>query len=98
LTALLILMLLPILWMALSAGKADDEINSIPPTFWPKKFSLENFVQLFDQFNFGRLTSNSLIVSIVVVILSVVLGGAAAYGFSRYPFKGSRFVLNAILV
>lgn len=98
LSVLLALMLLPILWMALSAGKTDAEINSIPPTFWPKTFSLENFVQLFDQFNFGRLTANSLIVSIVVVSLSVILGGAAAYGFSRYPFRGSHLILNTILV
>ena len=33
-----------------------------------------------------------------VVILSLVLGGSAAYGFSRYPFPGSGFILGAILV
>ena len=28
----------------------------------------------------------------------LVIGGAAAYGFSRYPFRGSTFLLTAILV
>lgn len=98
LTILLVLMLLPIVWMILSAGKPDAEINHIPPTFLPSAFSLDNFAQLFTQFNFGVLTINSLIVSVLVVVLSVVLGGAAAYGFSRYRFPGSTLLLNAILV
>jgi ABC-type glycerol-3-phosphate transport system permease component len=98
LTILLTLMLLPILWMILSAAKSDDEINRIPPTFLPKAPSFDNFTQLFTQFNFGQLTINSVIVSGTVVILSIGLGGAAAYGFSRYPFLGSRLILSAILV
>ena len=83
--------------MVLSAFKPSDEINQIPPTFLPSAFSLANFVQLFRQFNFGLLTLNSIIVSASVVVLSLVLGGSAAYGFSRYPFKGSRLILSAIL-
>jgi len=98
LAILLVVMLLPIAWMLLSAGKPDAEINSIPPTFLPRAFSLDNFRQLFTQFNFGVLTINSLIVSLFVVALSVLLGGAAAYGFSRYRFPGSTLLLNAILV
>ena len=63
LAVLLILTLLPVVWMAISAVKTDREINSIPPTFLPQSFTLDNFVQLFEQFNFGLLTVNSVIVS-----------------------------------
>jgi ABC-type glycerol-3-phosphate transport system permease component len=91
-------MMLPIFWMVLSAFKFDDEINQIPPTFIPQSFSLGNFVQLFEQFNFGILTINSIIVSGAVVVLSLVLGGCAAYGFSRHPFRGSGIILWGILI
>jgi ABC-type glycerol-3-phosphate transport system permease component len=91
-------MMLPIFWMVLSAFKFDDEINQIPPTFIPQSFSLSNFVQLFEQFNFGILTINSIIVSGAVVVLSLVLGGCAAYGFSRHPFRGSGIILWGILI
>ena len=84
--------------MVLSAFKPSDEINQIPPTFLPSVLSLANFVQLFGQFNFGLLTLNSIIVSASVVVLSLVLGGSAAYGFARYPFKGSHLILSAILI
>jgi ABC-type glycerol-3-phosphate transport system permease component len=93
-----VLTLLPTLWMILSAFKPDSEISSIPPTFLPNALTLANFQQLFTKFNFGLLTINSIIVSAAVVFLSLVLGGSAAYGFSRYPFPGSTFALNAILV
>jgi ABC-type glycerol-3-phosphate transport system permease component len=89
---------LPVIWMLLSAFKTDAEINSIPPTFWPHEFTLESFGLLFSQFEFGMLTRNALIVSIAVVVLSVFLGGAAAYGFSRYPFAGSGVLLMLVLV
>ena len=98
LAALIVVVLLPIVWMVLSAFKPDAEINRIPPTFLPEAFSLDNFRQLFTQFNFGLLTINSVIVSAGVVGISLVLGGSAAYGFSRYPFPGSGFILGAILV
>jgi ABC-type glycerol-3-phosphate transport system permease component len=93
-----LLMMLPIAWMVISAFKPDAEINSIPPTLIPRAFSLASFGQLFSQFNFGRLTLNSIVVSLAVVGLSLALGGSAAYGLARYPFPGSRLTLGAILV
>lgn len=97
-TTMALIALLPVIWMALSAFKSDDEINQIPPTFLPHTSSVDNFVQLFTQFHFGVLTINTAIVSLFVVTLSLSLGGAAAYGFSRHPFFGSNVLFHAILV
>jgi ABC-type glycerol-3-phosphate transport system permease component len=90
--------LAPIAWMTLNAFKLDDEINLIPPTFFPHAFTLDNFFQIFTQFHFLVLTCNSIIVSISVVVLSLALGGSAAYGFSRHPFFGSTALFSAVLV
>lgn len=98
LAVLTAILLLPIVWMVLSAFKLDAEINQIPPTFLPHALTFENFLLLFTQFNFGIMTVNSVVVSLGVVVLSVVLGGTAAYGFSRYPFPASGFILAAVLV
>jgi ABC-type glycerol-3-phosphate transport system permease component len=98
LSIVLIVTLLPIVWMLLSAVKSDAEINSIPPTFLPRSATVENFSQLFEQFGFATLTTNSLIVSALVVAASLTLGGAAAYGLSRYSFRGSGILLGAILL
>jgi len=98
LALLIAVLLLPIAWMVLSAFKPDAEITRIPPTFFPRAVSLDNFRQIFQQFNFGLLTLNSIFVSAAVVAISLILGGSAAYGFSRYPFPGSSFILGSVLV
>ncbi len=98
LSAILLATLLPIAWMLICAVKPDAEINSSPPTFLPRSLTLDNFKQLFEQFGFATLTVNSLIVSALVVGISLVIGGSAAYGLSRYPFPGSAALLGFILV
>jgi ABC-type glycerol-3-phosphate transport system permease component len=98
LSVILLATLLPIAWMLISAFKSDAEINSIPPTFLPHALTSENFTQLFDQFGFATLTTNSLIVSTLVVAASLAFGGAAAYGLSRHSFPGSGALLGAILL
>jgi ABC-type glycerol-3-phosphate transport system permease component len=90
--------LAPIVWMTLNAFKFDDEINLIPPTFLPHTLTLTNFSQIFIQFHFLVLTCNSVVVSVSVVALSLLLGGTAAYGFSRHPFFGSTALFSAVLV
>jgi ABC-type glycerol-3-phosphate transport system permease component len=48
-----------------------------------------------------KLTSaiaNSLFVSTVLVILNLILATFAAYGLSRFPFRGSNFIFRATIV
>jgi len=89
--------LFPIAWMALSSFKPENEIYRVPPTWIPEHLTLDNYRQLFTHFGFARLTWNSILISAAVVVLSVVLGVMASYGFSRYKFRGSNFLLTALL-
>ena len=43
LTSLALLVLIPTVWMMLSAFKSEKEIISWPPTFIPNRLTLENF-------------------------------------------------------
>jgi ABC-type glycerol-3-phosphate transport system permease component len=93
-----IVTLFPVVWMALSSVKSKEEIFSIPPTWIPKTFTLRHYEDLFTRFNFGRLTINSTIIAVGVTVISVVIGSMAAYGFSRYSFRGSGMLLAFILI
>jgi ABC-type glycerol-3-phosphate transport system permease component len=84
--------------MLLSSLKTEDEIFRSSPTVIPEAVTLDNYTALFDQFAFGRLTLNSVIISAGVVLISVAFGGMAAYGFSRYPFRGGGVLLGALLL
>ena len=69
--------------------------------------TLENFGQVFNRVmisggtpeatGFDRFFFNSFIISSVSVLLALVLGTLASYGFSRYPLKGNDTYLFIIL-
>ncbi|NMB90060.1 MAG: carbohydrate ABC transporter permease [Chloroflexi bacterium] len=90
--------LFPMLWMLSSSFKPEKEIYQDPPVWIPQHFTFENYTDLFTRFNFGILTRNSILITLSVVAISLVLGAMAAYGFSRYKFPGSDWVLGALLV
>lgn len=48
-----VLVILPFVWMILSAFKPEGEIQNIPPTLLPERFTTENFKNLFENMNFG---------------------------------------------
>ncbi len=90
--------LFPIVWMATSSVKTEDEIYKDPPTWIPENLTPEHYSSLFSRFHFGRLTINSVVISASVVVVSTILGSMAAYGFSRYGFRGSGILLGIILL
>jgi ABC-type glycerol-3-phosphate transport system permease component len=98
LAALVVVMLVPIGWMLGSSFKSEAEIYQDPPTLVPQQVTTANYASLFDQFDFAQLTLNSLIVTVGVVVLSVLFGAMAAYGFSRHPFRGDRWLLGGLLL
>lgn len=83
---------LPLLWIVLTAFKADREIVAFPPTIIPNTFTLENFQNLFLISPFGSYLANSLVVAVVTTVLTVVLGMFAAYSFTRFHFRFLRGV------
>jgi ABC-type glycerol-3-phosphate transport system permease component len=92
-----VVILLPFLWLAISSLKTETEIFGNPLAI-VQTVTLANYGSLFQQFHFGIATVNSVLISLGVVVISVALGGLAAYGFSRYPFAGSRLLLGGLLV
>lgn len=70
---------------------------SLPGMFLPIDLSLENYrVMLFDK-PFPRWILNSVFVSAVTTIISLVIVTSAAFAFSRFRFKGREFILIFLL-
>lgn len=98
LTVIAGLMLLPMLWMAFTSVKPDSAIFSRTPLRWPDAFTGEHYANLFTQFHFGPSFLNSTLIAVVTVVTSVILGGLGAYGFARYPWRGSGVALGFLMV
>ena len=60
-----LLVLVPVVWMALSAFKDPKEIIKYPPTFFPVKFSTANFTRLYTRLRIMDYVKNSIIYALV---------------------------------
>ena len=91
------LFLAPLFWSILVSFKRPSEARQPPLPPWPVEgATLENYAML-NNFGSGILAhaSNSLVVSLGTVVISVIVSLLAGYGFSRFtfPFKNTLFVL-----
>ncbi|MEC3640827.1 carbohydrate ABC transporter permease [Bacillus halotolerans] len=81
----------PLLWMVMSAFKSSDDIFenswSLPSSWHP-----ENFVSAWNQ-GISSYFMNSVIVTALTCVITVFISAWAAYGLSRFEFKGRGFFL-----
>lgn len=78
----------PFLWMVLTSFKELGEIFAYPPTWWPERFTFENYADAFRAAPFGRFYFNSLFVAVTVTLGQLVTCSMAAYAFARMEFRG----------
>ncbi|MEA4998891.1 MAG: carbohydrate ABC transporter permease [Candidatus Limiplasma sp.] len=86
------LVLLPLLWLVLSAFKPEKEIVSWPPTFWFRTFTLEHFATVDKRIDITRYLLNSVIFACGTTSLAVVVNSLAGYAYARMQFKGKNFL------
>lgn len=95
-----ILVLFPIYWMVTTSLKLPRDILRVP-SLWPSRFTLSNFEKLLVDGSFFLAIRNSLIVSSIVTVISVIISSFAAYSMVRfrYRFRGvfGRLILFAYL-
>ncbi|GGH10584.1 carbohydrate ABC transporter permease [Paenibacillus segetis] len=91
-----ILFVLPFFWMILSSFKMESEVIQIPPTLWPKEFTMENYKNLFENMNFGVYLKNTLII-VLFSFFGMFLNAMAGFGFAKYNFKGKESTFLLVL-
>lgn len=84
--------LLPIIWIVLSSFKGGNEIFAWPPSFFPEKFTLDNYIGAFRRADFILYFKNSGIVTVCSTIFAVVINTMAGYAFAKYDFKGRNII------
>jgi ABC-type glycerol-3-phosphate transport system permease component len=95
--ALAIIVLLPFFWMFSVSIKSEAEPFSIPARLWPLAPTVENYQAVLYP-AFLRYMLNSVIVSLLTMLISISTGLLAAYSFSRLDFPGRRVVLIGIVL
>lgn len=96
--ALAIVFLFPLVWAVINSVKTPAEANQAPPTLIPKSFSLGNFETLMN-YGVGLPTYflNSIVVSGLTVVGTVVVCVLGGYGFARFDFWGKKHLFIAVV-
>ncbi len=86
-----IFMLLPLLYIFNHAFKPFDELLEYPPKFFVSRPTLNNFMELFKASStttipVSRYLFNSVVITIVVVVLSIIISSMAGYALSKLKF------------
>jgi len=78
----------PIIWMLLSSLRPKVEFFVMPPTIFPKNWTVENYISVLRDTAFPQFLMNSIWVSIGAIIVSSVVGVLAAYSLTRFQYRG----------
>ena len=94
----------PFLWMLVASLEPNSSLYKSRLTLYPSPITFSNYTTLLFHTNvaqgtdFPRYFLNSIIVVTGTVILALLVGVPAAYGFSRYRFFGKNAILYGILL
>lgn len=97
LTAVAVVMLLPLAWMLSAAFKPLAEVLQVPPTWIPAEPTFGNFVAVFERFPFARYVLNSVLVSAAVVCFVVTTSALAGYALAKFRFTGQKVLFLVFL-
>ena len=79
-----LLILLPFVWVLLSAFKPESELMRYPPTLVPERWTVENFIQFFDATSFHVAMFNSGLIAAATTLLAMAVAAPAAYVLARF--------------
>lgn len=85
----------PLLWMLMSGLKTKSELF-LNTWALPNKWLWKNYKNAWD-IGVGRYFLNSVFVTSVSVVLSVIISACCAFALSRFDFKGEKIILLIVV-
>lgn len=88
-----IISIFPFYYIIITAFKTKEEIYSniyAPPSDW----TFANIITLYKEYGFARSTLNSILVTAISILITLIISILAAYAYSKMHFKGKRFLLS----
>lgn len=92
------IMIVPFLWMVLTAFKTVAETMQVDPfVLVPKVWQVENFGKVIAAMDFVSLYINTLLMIALRVICAIITASLSGYAFARLNFKGKDFMFGMVL-
>ncbi len=87
----------PFFWQLINSFKTQRDLFSVPPTFWPQTWTLQNYIQAFTRQPFLLYIKNSFVVASMSTFIAIVVGSLASYSISRTKIKFKKLYLIILL-
>lgn len=94
---LALVFLFPLLVMLSTAFKTPNDVFSSPPTLLPTEWTLENFAEAFEQIPIWRYLANTLFVSGMSILGTIIACPLVAYSLAKVRWRGARPLLILVL-
>ena len=91
------LTLFPLAWMVCASLMAPGEASTYPPPVLPASATLENYRVLFAEHGLVRQAFNSLLISLLATLLSLIFNLSAGYAFAKLRFWGRERIFRLLL-
>ncbi len=93
--ALAFAFLAPMIWMITASLKPERLVMAIPPTFLPRHFQWENYVEAWG--SVSGFLFNSIKLAVLSVGGTLFVSSLAAFAFARIQFAGRTFAFSVLL-
>ncbi len=94
---LALVFLFPLLTMVSTAFKLPNDVFHAPPNLWPQQWTLDNFVKAFDQIPVWRYLANTLLISGMSVLGTVLSCPLVAYALAKVKWAGAKPLLIVVI-
>jgi multiple sugar transport system permease protein len=88
---------LPLLWMISTAFKPAEMVYLSPPQWFPDPVTLENFREAWSLLDFPRFFCNSLWVTGLTMLGTLLSSSLVGYAFATLPARGKHFLFQLLL-
>jgi multiple sugar transport system permease protein len=86
----------PFLWMLTTSLKPQRESIDFPPTILPQDPTVEWYLRLFVDLDFGSYLRNTVIV-VAIGFIGLLFMAMAGYAFAKFDFRGRRWMFFIVL-
>ena len=90
LVLLSILIIVPVFWVFMASIKENEEFYRNPWVL-PQGIHLQNFVDAWESANMASFMLNSVIVTVIAILLLIIVALPASYVLARFKFKTGKF-------
>lgn len=87
----------PAYWLLVTSLTPNHLVFQFPPTLFPSEITFEHYATVFGNPEIFGYLRNSIIVSVITAVLSVIVSMYMGYAFSKYRFGGRKSLMYFVL-